>query len=124
MEVIFQKEVLKDIMQLFASGTAGFSLFFLTSHPRSPLRRRLPTKKVGKIHVLPSIRMTVRNKDIHFHHWFNLAVLYLILLGTSSKFVQHEVLQGFLLGGIVQGLTFKDCFRIVHPPLAKRKNGI
>ena len=51
---------------------AGFKICDVLTHPDSKIRRKTPTIKIRGFELLPSIRITVRGRFVHFHHWMNL----------------------------------------------------
>jgi hypothetical protein len=92
---------------LFGSIT-GFLLFYWST------RLCDGTVPIGKTQ-LGSIIITIGEICIHIHHWM---ILLVILLFTKNVYVQ-----GFCVGGIIQGLTFPDWYQIVyHNKESKEKN--
>lgn len=59
---------------------------------------------------LKSWKFNLRNYKIHLHHWliFSLILVVLILIRFYNGFVY-----GFLVGLIIQGITYKDFYKIV-----------
>lgn len=92
----------------------GFALFWLTSHQKSPVNRRLPAKRYKSVHYSPHIKIERQNKHYHLHHWAIFGLLYLPLLLVRKK-VRSNILHGFFIGTIIQGLTYKDRFEFVKP---------
>lgn len=89
----------------------GFSLYMLFSHPKY-LKKSVPSIGTGKIQILPNLKIKFKNRIIHLHHW--------ILLSAFLGFLNH-IAQGidnlfyiklFTLGGIIQGFSFKDRFKV------------
>lgn len=58
-----------------------------------------------------SIRIRVKEYVLHVHHWlyasFALAVL-------PSNIEHKTVIESFLVGVIIQGLTYKDFYKVVY----------
>lgn len=50
---------------------------------------------------------------IHLHHWIVMSVLLIIYLLCIQN--NDTIIIGFLLGGITQGLTYSDRFKITQP---------
>lgn len=100
-------------MEALASGVASFILFHLTTHPKSKINKKLPSKKFSRVQIFPRISIEAKNRVFHFHHWMIFTPLYFLTQHTGNAFLQSSLLHGFLLGGIVQGLLFADRFRIV-----------
>lgn len=110
------KDSLKDLGKFLVGTIAGYGFFWLASHPtHSPVRKKLPVKKIKNVHILPEIHVEAKGRKVHLHHWFNLSFLYAILFATRKK---HKILSklthGFLIGSILQGLSYKDRFKVVH----------
>ena len=108
-----QKVNLRDSLEFLAGGIAGFALFLLTSHDRLPVKGRFPARKVKRLQVLPNVKVELKDdKHVHLHHWTLLGSLYVPYLIFRKK-IRSKILHGFLLGGIVQGLTYKDRFTFI-----------
>ncbi|MGH7245557.1 MAG: hypothetical protein ACREGI_01335 [Candidatus Levyibacteriota bacterium] len=98
-----------------AIGTGiGFGLFWLTSHPKSKLHRKLPVKKIKQLHIMPNIKIEGKEKTYHFHHWMLLIILYLPFM-MKKRFRKSKMLNGIVLGGVLQGLRYKDRFQFSYP---------
>lgn len=101
-------------MEALFSAIAGFSLFHFTTHPKSKLYKKLPRKKlVNRIQVFPSIHFEAKNRVFHFHHWMIFSSFYFFAQQSSKPILHSDLLQGFLIGAIIQGLLFADRFRVV-----------
>ena len=58
-----------------------------------------------------SIRIRVKEYILHVHHWLS-ASLALVVLPSG---VEHKtVIESFLVGVIIQGLTYRDFYKIVY----------
>ena len=104
-------------------GLLGFSFFWLTSHHKSPVSRRLPSRRIKNVHIwssehslhnTPEIRIARKDKHYHVHHWAIFGVSYLPLLLMRRK-IRSKLLHGFFIGSILQGLTYKDRFNFIKP---------
>lgn len=117
-----EKVLKKGNARIAAGGFIGYMLFWLTSHPtHSPVRRRIPTKRIRNIEFMPEIKIRRKNREYHVHHWLSISSLYLILLLVKrKKFLRSKLAQGFLIGSILQGLTYKDRFKIRQDITPKR----
>ncbi len=102
----------KDSFKFLAGATMGYSLFWLFSNPRSKVKNRLPTKKIRNISLLPNIKLQRRDTQYHLHHWMNLMFLYGLVHLKKRGFLRSKVVTGFLVGGILQGLSYSDRFTI------------
>lgn len=114
---------MKNTFTLLLGGTIGFTVFWLTSHPtRSRVRRKLPHKRVGNITYLPEIRVERKDRSYHLHHWINMGSLYIYLLTRKRRYLKNNLIHGFLLGSILQGLSYKDRFTIIRKPVTPPKD--
>lgn len=102
----------KDALETAIGAVLGFSFFWLTSHGSSPVNKRLPTKKYKKVHYSPHIKLEKGDKHYHLHHWAIFGVSYFPLLALRRRF-KLNLLHGFFLGSVIQGLTYKDRFEFV-----------
>ncbi len=68
-------------------------------------------KKTGEEGKIKSLKFNVKNFTIHIHHWF-IATLILVLL-VLIKFY-NDLVYGFLLGLIIQGITYPDFYKIIY----------
>lgn len=102
------------MLETVLGGVVGFSFFQLTSHPKSPVNRRIPQKKVGRFHITPEVKLQLRNTFIHFHHWLIFGGIYLFIQTTEKAFFHSDVVQGFVIGSIAQGLTYEDRFMVIY----------
>ncbi len=111
----------KDILKFAVAATAGFSFFWLTSHPKSSVHKKIKQRRVN-LYLLPHIKIETEDKEYHLHHWINLTSLYVLLCSARSrKLLGSKLLNGFIVGGILQGLCYKDRFDIVNPITAEEE---
>lgn len=98
-----------SILTVLMAAIAGFIILQLVTHPtKSKIRRKMPDIKTKRVQVFPVWRIWYNDKIIHFHHWFNFALLLIISVFVTSSFLDSNITRGFLLGGVLQGLTLKD----------------
>lgn len=100
---------MNDMLETFLGGIIGFIVFTAVTHPKSKINIKLPDKKIKNFQIFPRVNVATRNKVIHVHHWITLALTYLVIQG----FIQLNIINGILLGGIFQGLLYKDRFKIL-----------
>ena len=67
--------------------------------------------KEGEQGRLKSIKFDIKKFTIHLHHW--LLGLMIIILLASLKFY-NDLIHGLLAGVIIQGLTYKDFYKIIY----------
>ncbi|PIR69679.1 MAG: hypothetical protein COU47_01130 [Candidatus Niyogibacteria bacterium CG10_big_fil_rev_8_21_14_0_10_46_36] len=69
-------------------------------------------KKVGERGRIPSFRFRVKDKYIvHLHHWFLCGVA---LASLSIIDLYNTILYGLLMGSAIQGLTYKDFYKLIY----------
>lgn len=108
------RKTLKNTLRLLLGGFIGYSFFEATSDPKSPLNKKIPEERIKNIEILPSLEIISKKKMYHFHHWMDLSILYLLYIGLRRKLLKSKILNGIMLGGILQGMTYKDRFKIVE----------
>lgn len=99
---------------LLSAASLGFSFFWLTSHPTSRLKGKIPSKKYKNFSLLPNVQYHRNDTTYHFHHWAILLMVYFPLL-TSRKLRKSHAFHGLFLGSIVQGLLYKDRLQFRFP---------
>jgi len=63
-----------------------------------------------------NLRVKVKDRVVHVHHWLYASFL---MMGFHHYFTVHPwpheaICYGFLIGVIVQGLTYRDFYRVVY----------
>lgn len=106
----------KKALKVALGATAAFSLFTIISHPRSKIYKNIPRVKVKNVDVLPNLRIKRKEKIYHIHHWLYWSSLYAYLLLRKKRILKKTFLHGFIVGGILQGLAYKDRFKVIHKP--------
>lgn len=120
MAKIFEDELVNDVANVLLGAATGFALFWFASHPtKSPLRKKLPEKKIKNLYLLPEIKIEKDDKHIHFHHWFNLMSVYGLLYWKKRNLLGNKLFNGFLIGSIFQGLSYEDRFSFIYKPQEK-----
>ena len=118
---IVQDDLLNDIANVALGAAAGFMVFWLASHEKSPFKAKLPEKKVKNLSLLPNIKIMKEDKHIHLHHWFNISSVYFYLYWRKRGLFSNKLLNGFLMGSIFQGLSYNDRFSFVYKPEDKKE---
>jgi hypothetical protein len=111
------------MIETVLGGALGFSLFSLTSHPHSPINKKLPQRKLWRIHITPEVKVLLRNRFFHFHHWLIFAGIYAFIQTTEKAFLHSDIVQGFMIGSIAQGLTYEDRFMVYYKATAEKIRG-
>ena len=111
------KTYASNIGKVLIGGLLGFGLWTLTSHPKSKVNKKMPTKRYKNIYISPQegayFKVHKGNRIFHLHHWLIFSLLYLPLLTIRKSVLKSKILHGFFLGSILQGLAYEDRFRII-----------
>lgn len=124
---------MRDFFEVLFGAGSGFGFYQLFSNPShkvfldktSPklankLRRikrglynKVPSLKVhSKFEILPNIRVNLKNRHVHLHHWIPLSVVLGFLIYKSDNITNLTILKSFIAGGAVHGFMYKDRFKI------------
>jgi hypothetical protein len=120
MAKIVEDDFINDLANVALGVAAGFAVFWLASHDKSPLKAKLPEKKLKNLALLPNIKIIKEDTHIHFHHWFNITSIYALLYWKKRNILSNKLLNGFLIGSIMQGLSYDDRFSFVYKPEEKQ----
>lgn len=101
-------------MEALLSGLGAFAFFHFASHPKSKIHKKLPSKSIKRVQLIPSLNFEVKNKIFHFHHWMLFTPTFVFVNYIDKGLIHSDLLNGALIGGIVQGLLYKDRFKLVH----------
>ena len=107
---------LKNGGKVLLGAGLGYSLFWLTSHPTSRVKKKLPERSYKKLSILPNITYSHKDNTYHMHHWAILSLFYLSLI-ASKRLRKSKLLHGLFWGSIAQGLFYKDRFQFKYPTL-------
>jgi len=92
----------------------SYAFFSNFSNPEKK-KHFVPKLKFYRIEFLPNLRLHLKNNILHFHHWLLFLCLLALLSVIYPLFHEFTMFKGLLLGGIFQGLTFRDRFTFVYP---------
>jgi hypothetical protein len=70
-------------------------------------------KDEGERGKVKSIRIKVKEYVLHVHHWLCASVALVIL---PADLGHKTVIEAFLVGIIIQGLTYRDFYKVVYKP--------
>ncbi len=105
-------------MEALISGVASFFLFHFATHPGSKINKKLskiaPSTRIKRVELFPRLNIEARNRRFYIHHWMVLAPLFVVIQTVGKGILQSDLLNGFMLGGIVQGLLYKDSLKFIH----------
>ena len=105
-------------METIIGGVTSFLVFHLTTHPKSRIGKRIPRARIKRVQFLPNLRIEAKNRILHIHHWMLFAPIYLFAQAKGSGILQSDLLHGFLIGAILQGLMYKDSLKLIHSATA------
>lgn len=94
----------------FIGFVIGWFSSFLVSNNKSPIEKKLPNETYKGIEVIPNLEVKRGNSVYHIHHWIYILLLYYPL--TRIKKLNNKLIKGFLIGDMLQGLSYKDRFKI------------
>lgn len=67
-------------------------------------------KSVGRKQLLKSFIFQRKNSRIHIHHWMWCLPIAVILFLVNAP----SIVIGLFLGGVIQGITYKDSFQLIY----------
>lgn len=71
----------------------------------------LSGQETGAKGKLKSWKFFIKNYTIHLHHWFLFSIILTILWILNLK---NSFIFGLLTGAIIEGLTYKDFYKIIY----------
>jgi hypothetical protein len=75
------------------------------------LAKFIAGRKTGQPGRIRSLKFNIRSRTLHLHHWF----LGSICLAALASFdIYHHFTYSFLTGITIQGLTYRDFFKIIY----------
>ena len=77
------------------------------------INNRLPHIKIKFLQLGPNFKILLKNKTIHIHHWLTYTIILIITLTIDLGILGTLFSKGFLVGGIIQGLSFPDWRKII-----------
>lgn len=104
------------------SFLVGFLVYKKLSIPKSRLfhsHHLVPNVEIKHIEILPCLRIPLGKgrfggkRHLHIHHWIYLGLLLVISLFIDNRLTGNlSLVNGLCLGGIAQGLTYHDRFKL------------
>lgn len=102
------------IFILFLGG--GFITYRFLSNPQSRFihsHHLVPYVEIEHVEFLPCLRIPLGKRHIRVHHWIYLGLIALLSLTIDPNlFGKLPFINGFCLGGIIQGITYRDLFKL------------
>lgn len=111
---------MNGIMPFLFAFSTGYMFFLYFSHPAKK-KHVLPRIKFKNIELLPNIRIHYRNTTLHLHHWLLLGMVTITSLVIYEGLQQLVLVKGVAIGGMIQGLRYKDRFIFRHPRNKRNK---
>jgi hypothetical protein len=96
------------------SAIFGYKITDIFTNPKSKIWQHYPHVKIKRLELLPSLRITIKGRIIHFHHWFNFSILFGVSFFSSNVFFDSWVTRGVFLGIIAQGLATPSARKIIY----------
>ena len=102
--------MLLTVITFIISLFSGYTFFLYLSHPAKK-KHKVPHVKIKNIEILPNLKIHYRSTTFWIHHWILLSAL------AITSFIAFEgmhlaFLKGAAIGGVLQGLRYKDRFHI------------
>lgn len=97
----------------------GYLIFLHFSHPNKR-KSKIPNIGLWNIDILPNIRLHVGKRTYHFHHWLLLIAFIGVSLVVFEGIQYLAAAKGLAVGGIIQGLTYPDRFKIRQPRMERQ----
>ena len=101
-----------EAIQSFGGFAAGYWFYHLLTQPLK-FKNKLPQIKIKALEFLPNLKIRLKNHIIHIHHWIFLCAIFVVLLTATTGFYQLLLFKSFCVGGIIQGFTYSDRFKII-----------
>lgn len=106
---------LSKSLGLLFGGSMGALTSWILSAPKSPVKQKLPEAGIKNVEILPNVRIKRKNKIYHIHHWMFFSVFYASFMLIRRPFTGKKFINGFVLGLIFQGISYKDRLQIKKP---------
>jgi hypothetical protein len=97
-----------QVIYALLSSIAGFLSLQYATTPGSRINRVLPHVRLKWVELMPSIRIIIKSRVIHVHHWLSFTILLCVSIFVTGGLLDSWLTRGFLMGGIIQGLRFPD----------------
>lgn len=101
-----------DIVFSAIGLTIGYFISRFLSKPIHIKPNRLPKLGIKRVEIMPNLLIQTRRWKIHVHHWMTLSLVFTVLILTTASFNHLLFVKSLCLGGIIQGITYKDRFHI------------
>jgi hypothetical protein len=103
-----------EYFYLIISTFSTYKIWSFLTHPNSKVWNKFPRIKNKRVEVFPSIKINIRGRTIHLHHWFNCSLLLCMSVFVSGGILDTWVIRSILLGGIIQGYSIPSARKLVY----------
>lgn len=103
-----------EILPVIISGVVSYKLCDLLTNPKSKIWNGFPRVKSKRIDFFPSVRVKIKGRVVHFHHWFNYSLLLGISVFVTGGMLDSWIVRGLLMGGVVQGLATPSARKLIY----------
>lgn len=76
------------------------------------ITKMLSGKREGEEGIIHSFQFDIGKYHVHLHHWI-IAIIILTILLIIGYY--HDLVYGILIGLLIQGLTYRDFYKIIFP---------
>jgi hypothetical protein len=77
------------------------------------INKKLPFITIKFLQLSPNVKIHFKNKSIHLHHWLTYTVILIVTFTFNTGIFESLLSRGYLVGGILQGLSFPDWKKII-----------
>jgi len=108
------------MLNFLIASLAGFITLKKLSDPKLTIQKTIPCLKLKWIELTPNVRIHVKGKVIHIHHWMQLSVIFIVTIFVDNGIFSLSLARGFIFGGMIQGFTFPDWKKIIFDATHKK----
>ncbi len=105
---------MRTMLIFLVALAVGYFFSLHISHPEKK-KYKLPKLKLRNVEFLPNIKIHGKKRTYHIHHWVILSVILALGAFVYEGIIRSPLLNGVTIGGILQGLRYKDRFKIRYP---------
>ena len=102
-----------EVLYFALSAIAGYLLNRSFFKNGTKINNKLPFLKITFIQFSPHIKIHLRGGYIHIHHWITYTIILIITFTGNFGLLDSLISKGYLIGGILQGLTFPDWKKVI-----------
>lgn len=100
-----------EILEAIFAAIVGFNVYNILTHPKK-LKSKMPKIGKGAIQIWPNFQISFKKHTIWIHHWISTGLILTYINHISHGADNLEFIKFFAIGGIIQGISFKDRFNI------------